>query len=109
LINIDRTWDKIRTAADLPNLRLHDLRHSFASVGAANGNSLLIIGKILGHTQPTTTQRYAHLANDPVSAAVNEISAAIANALDQSISPQDRHRKFRIRPSHSMMMLKRKV
>lgn len=109
LINIDRTWDKIRTAADLPNLRLHDLRHSFASVGAANGNSLLIIGKILGHTQPTTTQRYAHLANDPVSAAVNEISAAIANALDQSISPQDRHCKFRIRPSRSLMMLKRKV
>lgn len=99
LVNIDRTWEKIRTAAGLPDLRLHDLRHSFASVGAANGNSLLVIGKILGHTQPTTTQRYAHLANDPILTAANDISAAIADALDQSTSRQNRRRKFRVRSS----------
>ncbi len=104
LVNIDRTWEKIRTMAKLPGLRLHDLRHSFASVGAANGSSLLVIGKILGHNQPTTTQRYAHLANDPVLTAANQISATIAGALDQSALRETRSRKFHIRPNRAMVL-----
>lgn len=104
LVNIDRTWEKIRTAAGLPDVRLHDLRHSFASVGAANGSSLLVIGKILGHTQPTTTQRYAHLAHDPVLTAADQISATIADALDQSSSQRNRQRKFRLRPNRPVTL-----
>jgi site-specific recombinase XerD len=57
---------------------LHDLRHSFASVGAASGMSLNIIGGLLGHSQAQTTMRYAHLANDPLKAAANQIASAIA-------------------------------
>ena len=54
-------------------MRLHDLRHSFASVAASGGQSLVIIGKMLGHSQPATTARYAHLADDPVKAASDAV------------------------------------
>lgn len=62
----------------LEDVRLHDLRHSFASVGAAGGLSLPMIGRLLGHTQTATTQRYAHLAADPVKAANEAIGQRIA-------------------------------
>jgi integrase len=60
--------------------RIYDLRHSFASVGAGGGLSLQIIGRLLGHTQMRTTQRYAHLADDPLREAAAKITAAIAGA-----------------------------
>jgi integrase len=60
--------------------RIYDLRHSFASVGAGGGLSLQIIGRLLGHTQMRTTQRYAHLADDPLKEAATKITAAIAGA-----------------------------
>jgi len=78
LIGIDKAWRAIRARAGMSDLRLHDLRHSFASVGAAGGESLLIVGKLLGHRQPATTARYAHLAPDPARAAADRISGAIA-------------------------------
>jgi integrase len=84
LVNIDRTWNTIRKVAKLDGLRLHDLRHSFASVGAGSGDSLLVIGKLLGHSQASTTQRYAHLAQDPLKRSADRISAAIATALTGS-------------------------
>ena len=56
------------------------MRHSFASVGAGGGLSLQIIGRLLGHTQMRTTQRYAHLADDPLKEAAAKITAAIAGA-----------------------------
>ncbi len=62
-------------------MRLHDLRHSFASVGAAGGLSLPMIGRLLGHTQAATTQRYAHLAADPIRAANEAIGQRIAAAM----------------------------
>jgi integrase len=62
-------------------VRIHDLRHSFASVGAASGLSLPIIGAILGHTQASTTQRYAHLSNDPLRAAATQIGDQIMAAM----------------------------
>ena len=60
--------------------RIYDLRHSFASVGAGGGLSLQIVGRLLGHTQMRTTQRYAHLADDPLKEAAAKITAAIAGA-----------------------------
>jgi site-specific recombinase XerD len=60
--------------------RIYDLRHSFASVGAGGGLSLQVIGRLLGHTQTRTTQRYAHLADDPLKDAVAKITATIAGA-----------------------------
>lgn len=67
---IERDWRKIRETARLTDVRLHDLRHNFASTLAASGLSLPMIGKLLGHTQAATTQRYAHLDVDPLRAAV---------------------------------------
>jgi integrase len=75
-------------SVDLPvglsNLRLHDLRHAFASVAASSGMGLPIIGKMLGHAQPSTTQRYAHLAPDPVKAAAASVAAKIDDGLRAS-------------------------
>ena len=73
--------ERLRATAGLPEVRLHDLRHSFASMAAASGASLPMIGKLLGHSQPQTTQRYAQLADDPVSELNNEVSARIAAAI----------------------------
>jgi integrase len=64
----------------LLDARLYDLRHTFASIGAGGGLSLAIIGRLLGHTQQRTTQRYAHLADDPLREAVDKIGAVIAGA-----------------------------
>lgn len=75
---IHKVWYRIRAAAKLEDVRIHDLRHSFASVGATGGLSLPLIGKLLGHTQAATTQRYAHLADDPARAAVETIGAVIS-------------------------------
>jgi integrase len=81
LVNLHKSWVAIRNAAGLHDVRLHDLRHAFASVAASSGMGLPIIGKMLGHTQAATTQRYAHLASDPVKAAVNSVAEKIAAAM----------------------------
>jgi integrase len=65
LVNLEKPWRAIRKAAGLDDVRLHDLRHAFASVAASSGMGLPTIGKMLGHTQAATTQRYAHLASEP--------------------------------------------
>lgn len=75
-------WTRIRQAAGLDGLRLHDLRHSHASVGASAGLSLPIIGRLLGHATPAMTARYSHLASDPVRAGSEAIAATISAALD---------------------------
>jgi integrase len=80
-VDLEKPWRAIRKAAGLADVRLHDLRHSFASVAAAGGMGLPIIGKMLGHTQAQTTQRYAHLASDPVKAAAASVAAKIAAAM----------------------------
>jgi integrase len=81
LVNLEKPWRAIRKAADLNDVRLHDLRHAFASVAAASGMGLPIIGKMLGHAQAATTQRYAHLADDPVKAAAATVAGRIAQAM----------------------------
>lgn len=82
LPTLQRPWERIRERAGLPELRMHDLRHSFASVGACSGQSLLVIGALLGHRKAATTQRYAHLSNDPLRSASEAIGARIAAALE---------------------------
>jgi integrase len=79
---IDKVWSRVRKAAKLADVRLHDLRHSFASVGAAGGLSLPIIGALLGHKHAATTQRYAHLSADPLRAANDTVGARIASAMN---------------------------
>jgi integrase/predicted DNA-binding transcriptional regulator AlpA len=84
-VNLQRPWDRIREAAGLEDVRLHDLRHAFASLGAASGDSLLVIGALLGHRSAKTTDRYAHLAEHPVKEAANRISAEMARLLGQDL------------------------
>lgn len=81
LVNLTKPWERIRVMADLRDVRLHDLRHSFAAAAAGAGQSLPIIGALLGHTQPQTTQRYAHLADDPVRAASEAVGAKLVAAM----------------------------
>lgn len=81
LNDLEAPWRRIREGAGLPDVRLHDLRHSFASVGAGARLGLVIIGKLLGHTQAQTTARYSHLEADPVKQASEVIGQRIAAAL----------------------------
>jgi integrase len=69
-VDIKRDWRQLCRAAGIAGLRVHDLRHSFASQLASSGSSLPLIGALLGHSRPTTTARYAHLFDDPQRAAV---------------------------------------
>lgn len=81
MVNLGKSWRAIRKRAGLDGVRLHDLRHAFASVAASSGMGLPIIGKILWHTQAQTTARYAHLAADPVKAAAASVANTIAAAM----------------------------
>lgn len=78
---LDPVWRKLRKQAALPDVRLHDLRHSFASVAIRDGISLTVIGKLLGHALPETTARYAHLADEAVMDAATRVCSSIASAL----------------------------
>ncbi len=78
---VPKVWRKVRELAGLPDVRMHDLRHSFASIAVAGGASLPIIGALLGHMHSATTQRYAHLSNDPLRTASKSIGQALASAL----------------------------
>ncbi|OPZ09527.1 MAG: site-specific tyrosine recombinase XerC [candidate division BRC1 bacterium ADurb.BinA292] len=81
LINLTKPWYRIRERASLPDLRLHDLRHVYAGVGAALGLGLPVVGKLLGHATGRTTERYANLAPDPVQAAAEAIGNHLAEAM----------------------------
>jgi integrase len=81
LVNIKKPWGVIRSAAGLDGVRLHDLRHSFASAAIAGGMSLPMIGALLGHRDVKTTARYAHLADDPIKAAAAQVGNRIAGAM----------------------------
>ena len=80
--NLKRPWDATTKRANLAGVRLHDLRHTYASVGAGGGLGLPIIGRLLGHSQAGTTARYAHLDNDPLRRASEAIAGRISAALD---------------------------
>ena len=73
LQDIKRFWEDVRAKAELPAVRIHDLRHTFASLLVSGGMTLPMIGKLLGHTQVQTTQRYAHLLDDPLRAGLEQV------------------------------------
>ena len=81
LADLNHYWDRVRERADLEGVRLHDLRHSFASRALALGESLSMIGKLLGHNKIDTTARYAHLARDSIKAS----SARVADSIGVDI------------------------
>ena len=80
--NLDWAWVGFRKRAGMEELRIHDLRHSFASVALAGGSGLHLIGKLLGHNDVATTNRYAHLADDPLKDAADRISNSISAAMN---------------------------
>jgi integrase len=84
--DLKRPWDMVRQRAGLGELRLHDLRHSFAATGAASNFGLPVIGKLLGHRRAETTSRYAHLADDPLKTAVNAIANKLAANMGEPAS-----------------------
>lgn len=76
-VEIKRDWAALCKAADINGARIHDLRHTYASVLASAGLSLPVIGALLGHTQPATTARYSHLFDDPLRAATERVGAIV--------------------------------
>lgn len=81
IVGIQKVWGSVRQAADLNSVRLHDLRHSFASAAVNSGASLYLTGAVLGHRQSQTTQRYAHLRADPLRVVATEATKQIAGAI----------------------------
>jgi integrase len=79
---IHKAWERIRDEAGLPHLRLHDLRHSYASFLVNSGRSLYEVQQALGHSQPQVTQRYAHLSTRTLQEAANSASAFITGVPD---------------------------
>jgi integrase len=83
-VGLPRVWTEIIKLANLPGFRIHDLRHSFASVAVSGGESLYVVGKILGHRQARTTEIYAHLNDDPVRTAADRAAKKISHALNMT-------------------------
>lgn len=82
-----KLWERIRIEANCPDLRLHDLRHSFASAGLTAGLSLPQIGELLGHSSPTTTARYAHLVDAAAQQAVGRVESVVLGSVATSVPP----------------------
>ncbi len=80
LKDIKKSWAQVCKAAKIKGFRLHDLRHTYASVLASSGLSLPVIGALLGHTQASTTQRYSHLMDDPLRQATDRVGAIVEAA-----------------------------
>ena len=81
LVGLQKIWERVRTGAGIGDLRLHDLRHGFASVGVNRGVSLALLQGLLGHASPLTTSRYAHLQTDALRGEADGIAASISAAL----------------------------
>ncbi len=81
LNNLQKSWRRIRKLANIENVRIHDLRHTYASIGVANGLSLQMVGKLLGHTQVKTTMRYAHLVGDTLKDAAMVVNQKMTEAM----------------------------
>ncbi|CAM5202693.1 Site-specific recombinase XerD OS=Bosea thiooxidans OX=53254 GN=SAMN05660750_03866 PE=4 SV=1 [Bosea thiooxidans] len=81
LVDLQRPWQRIRNAAGLSDVRIHDLRHSFASMAIRNGISINVIGKLLGHRSSETTRRYAHLEDSYIAQENDKVGALLAAAM----------------------------
>ena len=77
-------WERLREAAEILDVRIHDLRHTFASFGVNGGQNLAVVGRLLGHRKITTTQRYAHLSDEPVRRASDAIGQELVDMLNRS-------------------------
>ncbi len=84
---LQKAWQRLRAQAGLPDVHLHDLRHAFASAGVAAGDSLFLVGRLLGHRQSSTTERYAHVAADSATAVANRAAGQIKDALGGPSKP----------------------
>ena len=89
---IQKPWQRIRQKAGLTDVRIHDLRHCFASTAVAHGESLYLVGAVLGHRTTSTTQRYAHLAMQPILDSANRTSSRLATLM-QTSTTQHRRRE----------------
>lgn len=89
-IGIQKCWQRIRIIAGIPDVRIHDLRHSFASVAVAGGNSLYLVGKVLGHRQASTTERYAHITDNPLLEVAEKTSKSVSEMLGLVIKKSGR-------------------
>ncbi len=89
-VNLRKSWARVCNHAGIENVRLHDLRHTAASIAVGQGSSLAIVGKLLGHTQAQTTLRYAHVDSNPAIQAANDVGRIVDEALQTSTlkSPQ---------------------
>jgi integrase len=81
---VHKVWERLRTEADLPHLRIHDLRHQYASFLVNSGRTLYEVQNILGHSDPSVTQRYAHLSSKAMQEAANSASDIINGAMPKS-------------------------
>ena len=87
ITDLQKPWRRIRARAELKDVRIHDRRHSYASRALALGESLTMIGKLLGHTQVQTTARYAHLARD----SIQNAAARITGSIGWNLAPDGQH------------------
>lgn len=83
--DLKKPWARVQAHAGLAGVRLHDLRHSFAATGAGSGLGLQLVGRLLGHASPSTTQRYAHLADDPLRRASDSVAATLSAAMEANV------------------------
>ena len=81
MINLRKPWTRVCEHAGIEGVRLHDLRHTAASIAVGQGASLPVIGRLLGHSQAQTTLRYAHVDADPALIAANQIGDAVDKAM----------------------------
>jgi integrase len=85
---LQKNWERVRARAGLDGVRVHDLRHSFASFAVAGGDTLYMVGKVLGHRQARTTEGYAHLQTDPLRAVAERTASRISAAMKGSSGPE---------------------
>jgi integrase len=97
-LKLSHVWMRVRGAAGLEDVRLHDLRHSYASLALARGTSLSMVGRLLGHRDLKSTARYAHLAHDDVAAAADNIGSAYEAAIAKGAQPAGKVLKMPRRP-----------
>jgi integrase len=89
---IHKPWHRLMRDAKIEKLRIHDLRHFFASISASHGASLYVIGGLLGHTQPATTARYAHLLDAPLRDVAERVAAVVEGGQSAEVRPLRRRK-----------------
>jgi integrase len=85
-VGLEKPWQRIRATIGLDDVRIHDLRHCYASVAVSDGASLFVVGKLLGHRQTATTERYSHLAPDPARAIADRNGERLLAMLDGKVA-----------------------